>query len=109
MGNLLQAPKNKAKCLMLTKTELCAISQTIKALKLAAIFRHGCFITAYAREETVKVCQAVVDYSLKKYNKILWTYTDTDSCHCLLTKEELQEFINIDPVELGAWKVERRI
>lgn len=43
---------------------------------------------------------------MKKYNKNLWLYTDTDSCHCLLNKEELKEIIDIDPVELGKWKIE---
>ena len=66
----------------------------------------GAFITAYAREETINVCQQVIDYSIKKYGKNLYCYADTDSCHCLLSAEELKEFINIDPVELGAWKIE---
>ena len=94
---------------MLTTKALCAMKQTKKDSKLAVIFRRGCFITAYAREETTKVCQSIIDYSIKKYGKNLWCYTDTDSAHSCLTKEELQEFIHIDPVELGAWKVERRI
>ena len=48
---------------------LYAMKQTKKDLRLAAIFRRGCFITAYAREETTKVCQSIIDYSIKKYGK----------------------------------------
>ena len=108
MENLQQAQTNKAKKVMLTTKALYAMKQMKKALKLVVIFQRGCFITAYAREETT-VCQSIIDYSIRKYGKNLWCYTDTDSAHSCLTKEELQEFIHIDPVELGAWKVERRI
>ncbi len=66
----------------------------------------GTFITAYARRETIQVAQKIRDYSLNKYGKDLFYYSDTDSCHCGLSKKELAEIIKIDPVELGAWKIE---
>lgn len=50
-----------------------------------------------------------MDYSLKKYGKNLYVYSDTDSIHCLLSIEELKQFCDIDALELGKWAIERRI
>lgn len=66
----------------------------------------GAFITAYAREKTIRTSQAIKDYSLNKYGKDLYCYSDTDSIHTLLSIEELKKFCDIDPVRLGAWKHE---
>ena len=66
----------------------------------------GCFITAYAREKTIRTSQAIKDYSLEKYGKDLYCYSDTDSIHTLLPIEELTKFCEIDNVKLGAWKHE---
>lgn len=66
----------------------------------------GCFITAYAREKTIRTSQAIKDYSLQKYGKDLYIYSDTDSIHTLLPIEELSQFCDIDDVELGKWKHE---
>ena len=66
----------------------------------------GAFITAYAREKTIRTSQAIKDYSLNKYGKDLYCYSDTDSIHTLLPIEELKQFCDIDPVRLGAWKHE---
>lgn len=66
----------------------------------------GIFITSYAREKTIRTSQAIMDYSINKYGKNLYVYSDTDSIHCLLTIEELKQFCEIDDVKLGAWKHE---
>ena len=66
----------------------------------------GAFITAYAREKTIRTSQAIKDYSINKYGKDMYCYSDTDSIHCLLSIEELKQFCDIDPVRLGAWKHE---
>ena len=66
----------------------------------------GCFITAYAREKTIRTSQAIKDYSIEKYGKDLYCYSDTDSIHTLLPIEELKQFCEIDDVKLGAWKHE---
>lgn len=63
----------------------------------------GAFITAYAREKTIRTSQAIKDYSIKKYGVDKYIYSDTDSIHCLLTIEELKQFCEIDDVELGKW------
>lgn len=66
----------------------------------------GCFITAYAREKTIRTSQLIKDYSINKYGKDLYIYSDTDSIHTLLSIEELKQFCEIDGVELGKWKHE---
>ena len=66
----------------------------------------GIFITSYAREKTIRTSQAIKDYSLEKYGKDLYCYSDTDSIHTLLSIEELKQFCEIDDVALGKWKHE---
>lgn len=63
----------------------------------------GIFITSYAREKTIRTSQAIKDYSIKKYGKDLYCYSDTDSIHTLLPIEELKQFCEIDDVALGKW------
>lgn len=66
----------------------------------------GAFITAYARDKTIRTSQAIKDYSIKKYGKDLYCYSDTDSIHTLLPIDELKQFCEIDDIKLGAWKHE---
>ena len=66
----------------------------------------GIFITAYARNKTIRTSQAIKEYSINKYNKDLYVYSDTDSIHTLLPIEELKQFCDIDDVALGKWKHE---
>ena len=63
----------------------------------------GSFITAYAREKTIRTSQAIMDYSIKKYGKDLYVYSDTDSIHTMLSIEELKQFCEIDDFKLGYW------
>lgn len=77
------------------------------------------FITSYARKKTITTSQKIKEYSIKKYGKDLYVYSDTDSIHCLFDAEllpdgtitlpndkELYEVIDIDEYYLGAWKLE---
>lgn len=66
----------------------------------------GAFITAYARDKTIRTSQAIKDYSIKKYGRDLYCYSDTDSIHTLLPIDELKQFCEIDDIKLGAWKHE---
>ena len=69
----------------------------------------GAFITAYAREKTIRTSQAIRDYTLEKYGKDYYIYSDTDSIHMLeLPEEELKQFIQIDDYKLGYWKLESK-
>jgi len=55
----------------------------------------GVFITAYAREITIRSAQA---------NYAVFAYADTDSLHLL--QDEIPATINVHPSDLGAWKHE---
>lgn len=60
----------------------------------------GAFITAYAREKTIRTSQAIKDYSISKYGKDMYIHSDTDSIHTTLPIEELKLFCDIDNVKL---------
>ena len=86
--------------------EIIHYSLTDKEDKEGIYIPIGSFITAYAREKTIRTSQAIKDYSIKKYGKDLYCYSDTDSIHTLLPIEELKQFCEIDDIKLGAWKHE---
>ena len=65
------------------------------------------FVTAYARYDIINNSQAIRDYTLEKYRKDYYIYSDTDSIHCLyLSDEELSKIMDIDDYRLGAYKKE---
>ena len=67
------------------------------------------FITSYARYKTITTSQKIKEYSLNKYGIDKYVYSDTDSIHCLFSKEdekELKQIIDIDDYILGFWKLE---
>ena len=67
------------------------------------------FITSYARRKTITTSQIIKEYSIKKYKKDLYIYSDTDSIHCLFKDDsELKDIIEIDDYKLGAWKLESK-
>lgn len=67
------------------------------------------FITSYARKKTITTSQIIKEYSIKKYKKDLYIYSDTDSIHCLFKDDnELKDIIEIDDYKLGAWKLESK-
>lgn len=67
------------------------------------------FITSYARNKTIRTSQSIKDYTLNKYGKDYYIYSDTDSIHLLeMDDEELKQFVDIDDYRLGAWKIESR-
>lgn len=69
----------------------------------------ACFITAYGRVDTIRTSQKIRDYSLKKYGKDAYLYSDTDSIHCMLNDGDminLKDDIFIDDYALGAWAKE---
>lgn len=69
----------------------------------------ACFITSYGRCDTIRTSQKIRDYSIAKYGKDAYLYSDTDSIHCTLTDEDLEELkdvIFLDDYALGAWAKE---
>ena len=77
-----------------------------KGTKDGVYLPMGAFITAYARDKTIRTSQAIKDYSIAKYGVDMYCYSDTDSIHTILPIEELKQFCDIDDVELGFWKHE---
>ena len=63
----------------------------------------GAFITAYARDKTIRTSQAIKTYSIEKYGKDMYCYSDTDSIHTILPLDDLKKFCEIDDIELGKW------
>lgn len=69
----------------------------------------ACFITAYGREDVLRTSMKIREYSIKKYGKDCYIYSDTDSIKALITKEDLEELkdeIYLDDYALGAWALE---
>lgn len=67
------------------------------------------YITSYGRDMIVRMSQNLKDYSIKHYNKDLYYYSDTDSCHTGITDINiLNKFCKIDNVELGAFDIEAK-
>ena len=69
------------------------------------------FITAYARKDIIESSEKIREYSLKKYEKDFYIYSDTDSIHCLLNEDDIEELKNtmdIDDYILGYWKLESK-
>ena len=69
----------------------------------------ACWITSYGRNKTIRSSQIIKDYSINKYGKDLYFYSDTDSIKCGLSEDDLNELkdvIQIDDYELGAWALE---
>ena len=67
------------------------------------------FITSYARAYIIRSWQKITDYSMQKYGFDATVYADTDSLHCLLTPDNVEELsitLEIDDYKLGAWKLE---
>ena len=66
------------------------------------------FVTAYARDKTIRTSQRIKDYSVNKYGEDKYIYSDTDSIHTTLSEEELMKICDIDDYRLGAWKIESK-
>lgn len=69
------------------------------------------FITSYARAYIIRTSEAIREYTLNKYGYDGYIYSDTDSIHCLISDDDLEELskiIEIDDYKLGAWKPESK-
>lgn len=68
-----------------------------KELRTPLYIPIGVFVTAHARYKTISSAQKV-------FNR--FAYADTDSLHLIGT--EIPEGLEVDPVKLGAWKLESK-
>ena len=82
--------------------------QEILKRKKVYTYLFGSFITAYAREKTIRTSQAIKEYSINNYGKDLYCYSDTDSIHTTLPIDDLKKFCDIDDNKLGFWKIESK-
>ena len=108
MENLQQVWKYKAKFLIYGEDNIIHYSLSEKQDKEGLYIPIGSFITSYAREKTIRTSQKIKDYSINKYGKDMYIYSDTDSIKTLLPIEELKQFCEIDDIKLGYWKNEGR-
>ena len=100
MENLQPLQKFKVKFHICGEDKIIHYQLSEKEEKEGIYLPIGCFITAYAREKTIRTSQAIKDYSISKYGKDMYIYSDTDSIHTTLPIEELIKFCDIDPVKL---------
>lgn len=66
------------------------------------------FITSYAREETIRTAQRIMDDHKAGRSKIQYVYSDTDSLHILSDDFSIPEWLDVDQYRLGAWKIESK-
>lgn len=99
-GKLATSLKSISKNPYLGEDDIVHYEQGEEEEKRGVYLPAGCFITAYGRNKTIRTSQAIMDYSIQKYGKNLYLYSDTDSIHSLLTLEELKNFCDIDNEEL---------
>lgn len=92
----------------LSEDEVVHYSLTEKEQKDGIYIPMGSFITAYAREKTIRTSQAIKDYSIQKYGQDMYIYSDTDSIHTLLSIEELKQFCDIDDIRLRSLETRRK-
>lgn len=90
----------KVKYLICGEDEIIHYTLSEKEQKEGIYLPIGTFITAYAREKTIRTSQAIKDYSISKYGIDKYIYSDTDSIHTMLSIEELKMFCDIDNVKL---------
>lgn len=68
------------------------------------------FVNAYARKNVIETAQTIRDYSLEKYGKDGFIYSDTDSISCTLPINDLSQIakkVHISDTKLGYWKLEK--
>lgn len=63
----------------------------------------ACFITAFARDKTIRAAQMITDDYNAGRSKIQFVYADTDSLHCTSPDFSLPKGLDIHPTKLGAW------
>lgn len=103
-GKFALNPEVRGKIPFLDDEGIIRYKYTDKEIREGVYLPVGTFITSYARYKTITTSQKLRDYSLEKYKKDYYIYSDTDSIHCLFTdSEELKNVIDIDKFRLGAW------
>lgn len=102
-------PKVRGKIPYLNDEGVVKYKLTDMEIRNAIYIPVATFITSYARRKTITTSQAIKDYTINKYHKDYYIYSDTDSIHLLeMPDDELAQFVDIDDFRLGAWKIESK-
>ena len=108
-GKFGTSPKSRVKKPFLDKDGIVKYETLEEEQKKTVYIPVATFVTSYARRKTIETSQKIKDYTLEKYKKDYYIYSDTDSIHMLdMDGEELKQFVDIDDYRLGAWKLESR-
>jgi len=67
------------------------------------------FTTSYARQIVVKSAQRIKDDYASGKSDIQFAYCDTDSLHVYSKGFEIPDFLEIDNIKLGKWKIENHV
>ena len=94
-GKFASNPHSKKKTPYLDEDGIVKYEFTEEELREPVYTAMGAFITAYARDKTIRSAQSVYDRFI---------YADTDSLHLVGT--DIPEDLDIHPTKLGAWKHE---
>lgn len=94
-GKFATNPRAAKKLPMIDHDEMVAYTIDDPELRDPVYTAMGAFITAYARNKTIRSAQAVYDRFI---------YADTDSLH--LIGYDVPEALDVHPTKLGAWKHE---
>ena len=94
-GKFATNPKTRQKVAYLDEDEVVRYEYGEVEYRDPVYTAMGAFITAYAREKTIRSGQAVYDRFI---------YADTDSLH--LVGHDIPEGLDVHPSRLGAWKNE---
>lgn len=94
-GKFATNPKARKKIPVMDNDEIVRYQLDDPELRNPVYTAMGCFITAYARDKTIRSAQSVFDRFI---------YADTDSLH--LKGLKLPKNLEIHPTHLGAWKHE---
>lgn len=81
-GKFAKTMELKSKYPILGDDEIIHYKFTEKSIVDGIYIPVASFITSYAREKTIRTSQAIKEYSIKKYGKDFYYYSDTDSIHC---------------------------
>ena len=107
MGNFGLNPNAKVKMPYLDENGIVSYKIINEGVRDTIYIPIATFITSYARKKTIETSQKIREYTINKYQKDYYIYSDTDSIHMLyMPDDELKQFIEIDDFKLGAWKHE---
>lgn len=108
-GKMGSSPKGSLKKPNINDNETISYSNFIDDTRKSIYCPVASFTTAYGRKRIIEASQFIRKWTKEHYNEDRYIYSDTDSIHAFLSKEDvesLKEFLDIDDYKLGALKLE---